>query len=227
MTRGQKKIAPSSEPTAESQPRGSSARGPSKHEQILTVAGQLFLQDGFQGLSMERLAAAVPVSKPTLYAHFADKEAIFAAVISTKCQNVLASLTADMASDAKDPVATLTRFGEGFTTMLYRPESLQFHRMMTAEAARLPEMTRLFYESGPSKVRALLERYLRGLHDSGVYVIPEAPLAADMFLGMLKGARHMRCILGLQKLPSETERRALVQAAVRVFLQGHRKQAPL
>ncbi len=223
MTRRQEKTPAATKPAGTAPPRGEVARTASKHEQILTVAGQLFLQDGFQGLSMDRLAAAVPVSKPTLYAHFADKEAIFAAVISTKCQNVLASLTADMASDASDPVATLTRFGNGFTAMLYKPESLQFHRMMTAEAARLPDMTRLFYESGPSKVRALLERYLRGLHDGGGYLIPEPPLAADMFLGMLKGARHMRCILGLQKLPSEPERLALVQAAVQVFLRGHRR----
>lgn len=192
-----------------------------KHEQILTVALRLFLQEGFQGLSMDRLAAAVPVSKPTLYAHFADKAALFAAVISMRCAATVQFLQTARDGDARTPAATLTAFGNRFTAMLYEPEALQFHRMMTAEAARVPAMAKLFYNSGPAKVRQSLADYLAQLAASGAYRIPHATEAADLFLGMLKGARHMRCLLNLEKPPGKAERERLVANTLGVFLRGH------
>lgn len=202
--------------------RKAPATPPTKHDQILTVALRLFLQEGFQGLSMDRLAAAVPVSKPTLYAHFADKAALFAAVISTRCATALQALQPPRSGTMATPSATLAAFGNRFTAMLYEPEALQFHRMMTAEAQRVPDMAKLFYNTGPAKVRQSLADYLAQLDAQGDYLIPQPAESADLFLGMLKGARHMRCLLNLEKLPGKAERERLVANAVRVFLGGHR-----
>jgi TetR/AcrR family transcriptional repressor of mexJK operon len=193
----------------------------SKRDQILAVAGQLFMTVGFHSLSMDKLAAAVPVSKPTLYAHFADKDALFAAVVEAKCQKALSVLSADMAQSDLDPVVVLKRFATNFVEMIYREESIQFHRVMTAEASRLPAMTRLFYESGPAKIRQLLVSYLKAMHKISHYEVTNPLLSADMFIGMIKGARHMRCVLGLDILPNAKEKRAMIAHAVALFLHGH------
>jgi len=47
---------------------------------ILAAAGPLFLKHGLRATSMEAIARASGIAKPTLYAYFADKEAVFAAL---------------------------------------------------------------------------------------------------------------------------------------------------
>jgi AcrR family transcriptional regulator len=51
-----------------------------KHDAILDAAARLFLRHGFRKASMDEIARESGVSKPTLYAYFADKDALFAAV---------------------------------------------------------------------------------------------------------------------------------------------------
>lgn len=52
-----------------------------RREAILAAAQRLFLQYGHRRTSMDLLAAEARVAKPTLYAHFADKDAVFRAVV--------------------------------------------------------------------------------------------------------------------------------------------------
>ncbi len=51
-----------------------------KSERILEAAKELFLRHGLRGTSMEAIARAAGVAKPTLYARFPDKEAVFVAI---------------------------------------------------------------------------------------------------------------------------------------------------
>lgn len=48
---------------------------------ILTEAARLFVASGYHGVSMREVAAAVGVTKPALYHHYADKEALFLAML--------------------------------------------------------------------------------------------------------------------------------------------------
>src|SRR5690349_8969951 len=47
---------------------------------ILTAAGPLFEKHGLRAATMEAIARAAGVAKPTLYAYFPDKDAVFRAV---------------------------------------------------------------------------------------------------------------------------------------------------
>ncbi|MEO6396080.1 MAG: helix-turn-helix domain-containing protein [Devosia sp.] len=47
---------------------------------ILEAAGPLFLKHGLRGTSMEAIAKTAGIAKPTLYAYYADKTAVFIAI---------------------------------------------------------------------------------------------------------------------------------------------------
>ena len=49
-------------------------------ERILQVARQLFMERGFSGVSINDLVQQVGITKPTLYYHYADKEALYVAM---------------------------------------------------------------------------------------------------------------------------------------------------
>lgn len=52
-----------------------------RRSQLLDVAGRLFAEHGFFGLSMEQLAEAAGVSKPLLYQHFPSKRVLYLALV--------------------------------------------------------------------------------------------------------------------------------------------------
>ena len=52
-----------------------------KSETILEAAQRLFLKHGLRGTSMEAIAREAGIAKPTLYAYFADKNAVFLALV--------------------------------------------------------------------------------------------------------------------------------------------------
>ena len=56
---------------------------------ILEAAQRVFLQRGYQSASLDEIAEMAPASKPTIYAHFEGKEALFEAVVA----RVIAGLT--------------------------------------------------------------------------------------------------------------------------------------
>lgn len=192
----------------------------SKQKQILKTAGELFIRHGYHRVSMDAIASAVPVSKPTLYNNYADKKALFAAVIDERCQALLGEIKASLAENT--PIqATLEELGRIFLGLVLSPESLKINRVMIAECADFPDMARKFYASGPEQLHAMLAKYLRQMQAKGKLRVPDALRSADMFLSALKGYAHVQCLLGLRKTVSAKEQKKTVQYVVKLFLKAH------
>lgn len=75
-------------------------RGEDKQQRILEAAITLFARHGFRKTSVDQLASEAGVAKPTLYAYFQDKDAIFTAVVQTVCDRMLADAEAAGESEA-------------------------------------------------------------------------------------------------------------------------------
>src|SRR5271170_2122149 len=54
-------------------------------ERILDAAKKVFLERGFEGASVDEIADVARAGKPTIYARFPGKEALFAAVMARTC----------------------------------------------------------------------------------------------------------------------------------------------
>src|SRR5260370_28753127 len=55
---------------------------------IREAAAALFLEKGYQGTSMDDVAAAAKISKQTIYTHFASKEELFADLVLGNAERV-------------------------------------------------------------------------------------------------------------------------------------------
>jgi AcrR family transcriptional regulator len=75
---------------------------PSRREQILSTAADLFAERGFHGTSVADLGAACGMSGPALYKHFPSKDAVLAAMLVSISEELLAVGTerSDAAADA-------------------------------------------------------------------------------------------------------------------------------
>src|SRR3954462_3729937 len=57
------------------------AAAPTRREQILSEAARLFAARGFHGVGVDEIGAAVGISGPGLYRHFAGKDAMLAELL--------------------------------------------------------------------------------------------------------------------------------------------------
>ena len=64
------------------------ARRGNTPDKILDAARGIFLRNGFQGASMQQIAAAVGISAPGIYKHFDSKEAVFSALVDPLIERV-------------------------------------------------------------------------------------------------------------------------------------------
>jgi len=69
------------------------ARSP-KAEQVLEAASSIFCEQGYGSASMDAIARQAGVSKATLYAHFAGKDQLFAAIVGAACRSHSQTLAA-------------------------------------------------------------------------------------------------------------------------------------
>ena len=67
-------------------------RGSQTKENILQVASQLFDQKGYDRTSMNEIAEALGITKPSLYYHFKDKERLVLAVVQRASHSLLDDL---------------------------------------------------------------------------------------------------------------------------------------
>lgn len=69
-----------------------------RREQLLAVSRRLFAEKGFEGTSVEEIAARAEVSKPVVYEHFGGKEGIYAVVVDREVQALTTALTVALGS---------------------------------------------------------------------------------------------------------------------------------
>lgn len=67
-----------------------------KRRRIIEAARFLVLRHGLRGTTMEAIAREARIAKPTLYAQFPDKDAIFVGIVDTMMDDLLAAYDSGM-----------------------------------------------------------------------------------------------------------------------------------
>jgi AcrR family transcriptional regulator len=67
--------------------------GKERRQQLLDVGRRLFAERGFEGTSIEEVAAQARVSKPVVYEHFGGKEGLYAVVVDREVERLLSMAT--------------------------------------------------------------------------------------------------------------------------------------
>jgi TetR/AcrR family transcriptional repressor of mexJK operon len=195
-----------------------------KRDAILEAATRMFLAEGYSAVSMDAIALAAPVSKPTLYNYFPGKQALFSAVVERDCARLAAAVDAAVA-DKGDLEADLETIARAYVDIVYAPECLALYRLIIAELRNFPELGKLTYDSGAIPIIAGITRYLRGVSRESEVRFPRAAESTRMLIGMLTGDEFHRCLLGLSGTLSSRERSRLVKRVVERFVRAHRDDA--
>jgi TetR/AcrR family transcriptional repressor of mexJK operon len=190
-----------------------------KREAIVRSAAKLFLERGYDSVSINEIIAVVGGSKETIYSNFGNKAKLFEAVVQQLCSDVTIRI------DTR-PVGTLeqqaTRMARSFVSMVLSPQIMSFHRLMTSIGREFPEAGRLFYKTGPETVYRIFAEWIALQQQNGQLRPDKDPRQLGILLhDMLIGEQLLSW---LTSAGSEKDRARridqTVDLAVSVFLTG-------
>jgi len=84
--------------TLPAKPRTGRLPRSARRAQLLDVALEVFVEQGYHAASMDEIAERAGVSKPVLYQHFPGKLDLYLALLSSSCDTVVAGVKAALAS---------------------------------------------------------------------------------------------------------------------------------
>lgn len=195
-------------------------KDPAKREAILEAAKRLFVQLGFDAVSMDQIATEAGVSKLTVYSHFGDKESLFAAAVESHCTSGMPSSLFEDCPDV--PVREcLTTIATAFYAMISAPEAVAGHRILCSPQLANTPLPQMFWESGPRRVQEGFANLLDARVAAGELDIPDTTLAASQFFTLLKGEPHARLVFGCGCSDLQLTPEAHVAASVDMFLRAY------
>ena len=203
-------------------PAADGADDSAKRRQVIEGAREVFLARGFDAASMGDIAKAAGVSKGTLYVYFANKERLFQAIVEAEClahaEGVFSLDPAD-----HDVEGALMRLGAAYVAFLCQPEKASALRTVIAIADRMPEIGKVFYETGPSVGINRLKGYLEAQVKAGILDIDDCEVVAAQFLDSCQSTLFKPVLFNFAPPPSPAQIDHVVGIAVRGFLKTYRK----
>jgi AcrR family transcriptional regulator len=106
---------------------------------ILDAARKIFLERGFEGASIDEIAEVARSGKPTIYARFRDKRALFTAVVT---RDILSRIT-EFKSEVPTGATIEERLTSAAITLVhwgFDSDRIALMRLAVAEARRFPDL---------------------------------------------------------------------------------------
>lgn len=200
---------------------------PPRREAILQAAKDVFLEHGYELATMDDIAERAGTTKRTVYAHFENKEALFAAMVEHSAGMFLEYL-GELDQSGSNYQAELERFANRFCELSTFRHAVLFQRVIIAESKRFPGLARGVSTSIQGRALAMVARYLQELDRHGKLKVADPKIAAEQFLDITTGSIRLATLFGLipplarDPDPSEPDRThsKRIRRAVEVFLRG-------
>jgi len=191
----------------------------SLRREILDAASQLFVEEGYQRVTMRRIAARIEYSPTTIYLYFKDKNELLEAV----CEETFSQLATKLERLGKTATSPLAYLREGLRTYvdfgLAHPH--QYVVTFMSPGAR-PEHTGYELSVG-SRWFDTLRSGLKACVLNGDLHAPDLDATAQALWAAMHGITSLR--ITMQGFPF-VDRRVLVDRAIDTLLAGLRPRGP-
>jgi len=187
-------------------------------EQLLDIALDLFLENGFERTSIDAICAAAGMAKRTVYARYGDKETLFKAALRRAIDDWLVPVERLRAAEVDDLEKTLLAIAQMLLANILGPAGLRLLRLSNAVSVSMPEIaannTRMGTEPTLAYLADLFRRRLLPLEAPA----PEADEAALAFLHLVVGGPASTAAWGVVLDDAAIDRHTCY--CVKLFLHG-------
>ena len=185
-------------------------------EAILTAAFALIVEEGYEALTMETVAARVGISRQTLYHHFASKEDIALRAILTLMERGIEGIEA--IDPSLPPIERLMRIVRWLLDSRFQPTTAAF---VKARLSLMPLKAHPDYRRAFERRADTLAQIVAAAQAAGE-IRGDLPsrLIVQMLLGLISDASYEIIVDSGQVTPSE-----VAEAIIDVFFTGLRPNA--
>lgn len=186
-------------------------------ELLLDVACRLFMEDGYDGASMQQIASAAHMTKGSPYYHFKGKEDLFLHAFVTQVRRINAGFLTSLAGEGdlrEQLVAAFTHLLRTTDPGMIR--MLDDYRRLFEGQCALPALE---FEATPDVMR---RAYLQAFTATSSPLRQSPEMLADALMAFQLGTVHMRVVHPDQRGQdmTETDARHIAQETVDLFLDG-------
>lgn len=198
--------------------RPTAERAEQRRVALLDTAFEHFLEKGYEGATIEAIAASMNMTKRTVYVRYPDKTSLFLAAIGHGTQKRTVS-SKTIAQTRRDTLEhTLIAIATLRIKLVAEPEGAKLQRLINTEAYRFPEIFKTYYDIAALPTVRFLADILRAETLAGRLAIDDPLLAANVFMSMVVSGPVRILLSGNALAPEEIDAR--VRFATRLFLQG-------
>jgi len=176
-----------------------------KRAAILAAAQEAFLRNGYEGTTMEAIAASSGISIMTLYRHAPSKDDLFATVVAVACSDQeraeLEGLGSQPLADNLDAAARVIQQKSA------EPQTVALLRAVIGEVDRFPHLADLTYRSLIGHFEAMVLQLLNTHPEARGRGGPKGELAR-LFVHQVVGSDLFRALLGLPGSATDADQRA-------------------
>ncbi len=167
-------------------------------ERILDAAAKVFLERGFEGASVEEIADVARAGKPTIYARFPGKEALFAAVMARKVREITSSFESIVPTGATIE-ERLASIAAAILRKVLGADTVGLIRATVAEARRFPDLAASVHRMGRERRSEAVAQLLGELPEADqlpAFAADRRAATARHFVEMIVLPMLMRALFG-------------------------------
>ena len=194
-------------------------RKDARPEELVAAALEVFVERGYEGTTLADVARRAGVTKGTIYLYFENKEALFKAVVRETIVPVIAqgeALARSFTGSARDLLEQLVR---EYWRLVGETALAGIPKLMMAEAATFPELTRFYYDEVVARGHRLMAGVIERGITSGEFRPVDVMLAAKLAMSPLMHATVVRRAFA-SCMPEGFNIRAYLDPHIDLYLHG-------
>lgn len=199
---------------------------PERRQAFLRAAAELFFEQGYAKTSLDAVIQRAGGSKRDLYEEFKGKEEVLGALLQELAERIVVVLTPPK-NQSEDIRVLLLQFAKAALHTISSPLMLGIAQSAIAASGASPPLREMFFQSGPGKSEEHLIKALERAKAREEIHIDDCALAADIFMGMLRGNSYLKAMIHYSTPLSAEAQDRYAEAVVSIFMDGVEKKSPL
>jgi AcrR family transcriptional regulator len=197
-------------------------RGHERCVALLESAAELFLEHGYDAVSLDDIVNHAGGSKASIYKYFGNKEGLFKSICDYRrdqfFKDIFTPFNPQLSSFRSYLIQTLINFQDH----LKQPEKAAFMRLILEQSQRNSEIAQHIHEHGPKKIQLAIANWLEIAHQNGILHCENPLFSSQFYFGILRNI-EWKILMGLPPDESDQESINYIEYCVDRFLDGHQK----
>ncbi len=184
---------------------------------LFDVATDLFIQYGYDQVSLDQIVEQAGGSKATIYKYFGSKQGLFLAICRDRSDQFIHQIELACQHESDDIRVNLTKLLHDLYAIFTDKKSMAFDRLLMNISSENQELEVELYNQGPKRAYSTLAKYLEKMDQLGFIDCKRPTESSIYFFGFFQDL-HWRAMVGLPIDIMDNER---IDYFVERFIRGH------